>query len=85
MPHATWPLHQGRPRIQVDLPLAAGGRALIRDLLADTGAGNARARFELILTEKDCLLCGGMPLTVAPLRGAYAGPFPVYPGPSPIT
>ncbi len=78
MPRATWPLLQGRPRIQVALPLPAGGGALIRDLLADTGAGKTRARFELILAESDCLLCGATPFSLVLLGGAYSGSFPVY-------
>jgi hypothetical protein len=46
--------------------------------LADTGAGNARAGFELLLEEQDCLAAGGVPSQTVVLGGAYAGPHPVY-------
>jgi hypothetical protein len=47
-------------------------------LLADTGAGARSSGFELILDQNDCLLCGGISLRSVPLRGAYAGTFPMY-------
>jgi hypothetical protein len=47
-------------------------------LLADTGAGSRTARFQLILDEDDCLLCGGNPLQHISLGGAYTGSFPTY-------
>jgi hypothetical protein len=40
-------------------------------LLADTGAGSRIGRFQLILDEADCLLCGGTPLLPVTLGGAY--------------
>jgi hypothetical protein len=46
--------------------------------VADTGAGGARAVFELLLKESDCLLCGGKPVKAVILKGAYAGSFPTY-------
>jgi hypothetical protein len=58
--------------------LAATGIKLSRRLLADTGAGTRKAPFELILSEADCLLCGGNPGQPVVLGGAYAGAFPVY-------
>ncbi|HEY7426973.1 MAG TPA: hypothetical protein VH682_22250 [Gemmataceae bacterium] len=50
----------------------------MRTLLADTGAGSRGSRFELILEENDCLLCGGIPYPSVTLGGAYSGRFPVY-------
>jgi hypothetical protein len=78
IPHIDWPLRNGRPCIQVILMLAQGGQPLVRNLLADTGAGSVFSRFELILDEDDCLLCGGNPLLPIMLGGAYASSFPVY-------
>jgi len=57
---------------------AQGGQPLVRNLLADTGAGSLLSSFELILDEEDCLLCGGNPLVPITLGGAYTGSFPVY-------
>lgn len=71
-------LQNGRPCVEVVLTLATNGQAFSRILLADTGAGARTARFELILDEDDCLLCGGTPLQPITLSGAYAGAFPTY-------
>jgi hypothetical protein len=62
----------------VVLTLAAGNQPLPRFVLADTGAGSSTSRFELILKESDCLLCGGQPRAPVVLGGAYAGSYPVY-------
>ena|SRR2546426_4427172 len=78
MPRVQWPLWRGRPCVQVVLTLAPSGQPLSRTLLADTGAGSRTSRFELILDEDDCLLCGGNPLQSVTLGGAYAGSFPTY-------
>jgi hypothetical protein len=78
MPRVTWPLLQGCPAIRVVLTLAAGSQPLPLNLLADTGAGHSASRFELILEESDCLLCGGQPRAPVLLGGAYAGSFPLY-------
>jgi hypothetical protein len=78
MPHIDWPLHKGRPCVQIILTLAQGGQTMARNLLADTGAGSLFSGFELILDEDDCLLCGGNPLQPTTLGGAYAGTFPIY-------
>jgi hypothetical protein len=64
--------------VEIELTLAADGRTLSRVLLADTGAGSERARFQLILLEDDCLFCGGYPLQSVRLPGAYSGSFPTY-------
>jgi hypothetical protein len=76
MPRVQWPLRHGRPCVEVLLTLAAHGQPFPRILLADTGAGSRTARFQLILDEDDCLLCGGNPLQAVTLGGAYAGSFP---------
>jgi len=78
MPRATWPLRQGSPTIRVVLTLQAGNQPLPLILLADTGAGNTTARFDLILEESDCLLYGGKTTTTVGLGGAYAGRYPIY-------
>ena len=78
MAHMDWPLRNGRPCVQVVLVLAQGGPTIVRNLLADTGAGSLLSRFELILDEDDCLLCGGKPLQPVILGGAYSGSFPIY-------
>jgi hypothetical protein len=78
MPRATWPLWQGSPAIEVVLTLVAGNHPLSLCILADTGAGNSASRFELILEESDCFLCGGTAGPGIRLGGAYAGLFPLY-------
>jgi hypothetical protein len=78
MPRVSWPLLLDRPRIQVQLALAADGQQVIRNLIADTGAANNRAPFDLIMEEHDCIVCGGVPSSSATLGGAISGTFPVY-------
>ncbi|MBI1830881.1 MAG: hypothetical protein HYR84_05445 [Planctomycetes bacterium] len=78
MARVQWPLRYDRPVIEVVLTLALGAKKVSRVLLADTGAGNAQAPFELLLDENDCLLCGGRPMRNVPTTGAYAGSFPLY-------
>ena len=78
MPRVQWPLRQGRPCVQVVFTLTLAGQPFPRTLLADTGAGRHTAGFELMVEEGDCLLCGGIPYSVAHLRGAYTGSFPTY-------
>ena len=78
MPRVLWSLVNGRPVVQGVLTSAVTGQGIRRDLLADTGAGTARAGFEILLTDKDCLSCGGIPAQPVLLGGAYAGSFPVY-------
>jgi len=78
MPHIDWPLRNGRPSVQVVLTLAQGKQQIVRELLADTGAGSLLSGFELILDEDDCLLCGGNPLQPITLGGAYTGVYPIY-------
>jgi hypothetical protein len=78
MPRVQWALRQGRPCVQIMLSLMPSAQPFGRTLLADTGAGKSGSRFELILEENDCLLCGGMPYLSVNLGGAYVGSFPVY-------
>ncbi|MFO0969590.1 MAG: hypothetical protein U0793_28865 [Gemmataceae bacterium] len=78
MPLAKWPLLNNRPVIQITLKFAQGGHQIVRNLLADTGAGNSQAGFELLLDEQDCLLSGANPLQDVVLGGAYVGSFPAY-------
>jgi hypothetical protein len=78
MPRILWPLLNHRPSIEVVLSPISGDPPLVRTLIADTGAGTVRARFELVLRENDCLLCGGILTYPVTLGGAYAGSFPVY-------
>jgi hypothetical protein len=54
------------------------GQDLPRNLLADTGAGPAQGGFDLLLEERDCLMCGGMPAHPVVLGGAFTGSYPVY-------
>ncbi|MGC8643806.1 MAG: hypothetical protein ACP5XB_28430 [Isosphaeraceae bacterium] len=78
MPRAQWPLLHHRPVVEVVLALRPGAQPLVRQLIADTGAGTAQAGFELVLQEDDCLLCGGIPSHPVSLGGAYTGSCPVY-------
>jgi hypothetical protein len=78
MPRAQWQLKKGRPVIEVVLTMALSGQKVVRTLLADTGAGNAHAHFELLLDENDCLLVGAWASNMLTLGGAYAGAYPVY-------
>ncbi len=78
MPRATWPLRLGRPTIRVVLTLAAGNQLLPCFLIADSGAGTLASRFDLVLQESDCLLCGGCVWSSVVLGGAYAGSFSIY-------
>jgi len=78
MASTSWPLLGGRPIIEIALTLVQGGQNVKRTVLADTGAGNARAPFELLLDENDCLLCGRPASRTTTLRGAYVGSYPLY-------
>jgi hypothetical protein len=73
-----WQLHGQRPCVQVDLTLASSGQPVTRVLLADTGAGSGRARFDLLLRDTDCLSCGGIAIGTVVLGRAYTGPHPLY-------
>lgn len=77
MASRQWALLHDRPRVQVILNLMTGQLAQ-RDLLADTGAGNATAGFELLLAEQDCLAAAGIPSQPIILGDAYTGSYPVY-------
>lgn len=77
MPIASWPLHQGRPRIEIILTGALSGKQLICRLLADTGAGGNMSKFDLALKATDCQSFGTY-VGLTQLGGAYAGLFPLY-------
>lgn len=77
MPRAVWSLAGGRPVVQIELHIQEG-RTATRTLLADTGTGTQRSKFELILKEEDCHLCGGRPFQAVNLRGAYDGEYLGY-------
>lgn len=77
MPRILWPMLQGRTRIEITIFPLAGG-SVPRTLLADTGAGSVRSRFELVLLEKDCADCGGNFVQFAQLQGAVTGLYPVF-------
>jgi hypothetical protein len=78
MPRVDWPLLNGRPIIQIVLTESSSGHLLTRTLLADTGAGSILDPFQLILTESDCLNCGGFPYINMSVGGGYAGSYPIY-------
>lgn len=78
MARAQWPLRLNRPIVEVILTLAMGGQKTTRTLLADTGAGNAQAPFEILLEENDCLLCDATPVRTISVTGAFTGTYPVY-------
>jgi hypothetical protein len=78
MARAQWPLQFDRPAIEIILTLALGGQKVTRTLLADTGAGNAKAPFDLLLEENDCLLYGGKATHLVPVTGAHSGSYPLY-------
>jgi hypothetical protein len=78
MPRVQWSLSRGRPVVEVFLTLTQTSQLLPRRLLADTGAGSLQAGFDLVLEERDCLLCGGYYDCSLKLGGAYAGVFPAY-------
>jgi hypothetical protein len=78
MPRLVWPLLRDRPRIQVELTMVASGQQVVRNLLADTGAGAAHAGVDLLLAEHDCLHANGMPAKRIALGGSYVGSFRLY-------
>ena len=78
MPRVDWALYADEPIVELELLSTAGGPRVTRRLLADTGAGNARSGFELLLADQDCQSCGGNPTQPIVLGGAYSGSFPVY-------
>ena len=78
MPRAQWPFLHRRPSVQIVLTLANGGTKVVRNLLADTGAGDADDLFDLLLRESDCLLCDGALTQTVTLGGAYSNTYPVY-------
>src|ERR1700722_17693937 len=78
MPRVIWPLLHDQPRIEIVLTRASDSQPVIRELLADTGAGTSQSPFDLILETSDCLSCGGRSGTTIALGGAYNGTFLLY-------
>ena len=78
MARVEWPLAHDRPAIDIVLTRTQDGRKLARTVLADTGASTAKARFEFILDDGDCLACGEALTQTLTLGGAYSGSFPRY-------
>jgi hypothetical protein len=64
--------------VRVELAPAAGGQQLARTLLADTGAGTANSRYQILLRDSDCRLCAAAPFDTVTLGRAYQGLHPVY-------
>jgi hypothetical protein len=69
---------RGRPVIRVLLRSRTNGRRLSRVLPADSGAGSALSRVELILLEADCRRLGSIVEGTIQLGGALPGGFPTY-------
>src|SRR5438445_11447351 len=78
MPRVRWPLHHGRPSLQIVVRSNLTGPESARTLLADSGAGTSSSGLYLLLEEEDCLLYGHPVSQEVTLRGAYNGTFPVY-------
>jgi hypothetical protein len=78
MPRAVWTHLNNRPRFQIAFTLVANNQQVLRNLIADTGAGNLRSTVELILEEHDCILFGGISSMSVVLGGAFKGTFPSY-------
>jgi hypothetical protein len=78
MARAVWPLLHDRPLIEIVLTPISGSQPLVRQLIADTGAGTAQDPMELLLRENECLLCGGVLSHVVTLYGAFTGSVRVY-------
>jgi hypothetical protein len=64
--------------IQVVLTMVPGGQQVVRNLLADSGAGSAHSGVDLLLAESDCLHADGRPTKVVTLGGAYVGSSTLY-------
>lgn len=60
------------------MTLTVGTQEAVRNLLVDTGAGNALCGFDLILPARDCLVYGRASFRSVTLGGAYFGSFPLY-------
>ena len=77
MAKVIWPLAAERPTVRVVLMAVHNGQSFERTLLADTGAGTTRSRFELILSNTDWTTCGTRTGQTVRLSGAYQGMFAV--------
>ena len=78
MARAQWPLMHSRPVVEVILTFTPSRTKVPRVLVADTGAGDAQAPFEMLLDENDCIRCAGKASQTIQLGGAYTGVFPLY-------
>ncbi len=67
-----------RAVIEAILITSTGTRPKTYDLLADTGAGSDRAKFELVLDEFDCRAYGRRTSYRVELGGAFSESFLIY-------
>jgi hypothetical protein len=58
--------------------MGPSGQQVVRNLLADTGAGAARMGVDLLLEERDCLQANGMATKLIRLGGSYGGSYRLY-------
>jgi len=72
----VWQLHKDRPMIEVVVSGESGEQH--SRLVADTGAGNCRSKFEIVLEDWICRRTGSMVIGQIRLGGAYSGWFDVY-------
>jgi hypothetical protein len=75
---ARWQLVRGRPVVSVLLRSRTNGMQFSRVLLADTGAGSALSRVELILLEADCRRLGSTVEGTVRMGGALPGEFSTH-------
>ena len=57
MPHASWPLINGQPVIEIEFEDKFNGSILTRTLLVDTGGGSALVPVDLVLSVADVTRC----------------------------
>ncbi len=77
MARVLWSLEKGQPVVHLYLVEPGTGILLPRVLLADTGAGNARAMTELVLSQNDGARFGGRLMGDIRAGGAVQGVFPI--------
>jgi hypothetical protein len=58
--------------------MVPGGQQVVRNLLADTGAGAAHTGIDLLLEDHDCLHADGRLSQTVTLGGSYVGSYPLY-------
>jgi hypothetical protein len=74
----TWPLHDGRPAVEIELVVPDSLHAHGKRPLVDTGAGPDAAPFELLLDEQDCVISAHRSSHLVRLSGAFSGEFRCY-------